>query len=263
MNRRIVIKVGSNTLTRRGGTLDTTIVSSLVDQIVELREMGYEVILVSSGAVACGRKEVTPHEALNEVQQRQLYSAVGQIKLMSLYSRLFGDYGIGIGQVLTQKKNFEAGEEYDNQKGCIEVMLACGVIPIVNENDTVSITELMFTDNDELSGLVALMMEAGTLIILSNVDGIYNAAPGTPGAEVIRKIQPGEDISKYILTSKSSSGRGGMGSKSGISSQMAAKGVRVMIANGKTKDILLSLHRDPENTVHTEFIPAKKDGRDF
>lgn len=257
MMKRLVIKVGSNVLTRPDGTLDTTIVSSLVDQIVFLRKEGYEVILISSGAVACGRTLVSPRETLDEVQQRQLYSALGQVKLMNLYARLFGDWGVQVGQILTQKKNFEAGEEYSNQKSCMEVMLHCGVVPVVNENDTVSITELMFTDNDELAGLVARMVSAETLLILSNIDGLYDDDPSAPGASVIRQVLPGEDISKYIKASKSSSGRGGMSSKGGVASELARRGIRVLIANGKRPGILMSLHNDPENTVHTEFVPSK------
>ena len=257
MKDRIVVKIGSNVLTRADGTLDTTIVSSIVDQTVELRRMGYDVILVSSGAVACGRSILKPHEALDDVQQRQLFSAVGQVKLMSLYSQLFSDYGIRVAQVLTQKKNFEEGEQYENQKDCMEVMLHCGVVPIVNENDTVSITELMFTDNDELAGLVSSMMGARTLVILSNIDGIYDSAPDSPGAAVIRSVRPGEDISSYIQATHSRAGRGGMGSKSSVAARTAAAGIRVIIANGKRQDILIRLHCDPENTIHTEFIPSE------
>jgi len=258
IEKRLVIKVGSNVLTRSDGMLDTTIVSSLVDQIVSLRREGYEVILVSSGAVACGRTLVSPRETLDEVQQRQLFSAMGQVKLMNLYARLFSDWGVQVGQILTQKKNFEAGEEYSNQKSCMEVMLHCGVVPVVNENDTVSITELMFTDNDELAGLVAKMVSAKTLVILSNIDGLYDDIPTAEGASVIRRVLPGEDISKYIKTVKSTSGRGGMSSKGGVASDLAAHGIRVIIANGKRPGILMDLHGDPDNTVHTEFIPSNE-----
>lgn len=258
MTKRLVIKVGSNVLTRSDGMLDTTIVSSLVDQIVFLRKEGYEVVLVSSGAVACGRTLVSPHDALDEVQQRQLYSALGQVKLMNLYARLFGDWKVQVGQVLTQKQNFEAGEAYSNQKSCMEVMLHCGVVPIVNENDTVSITELMFTDNDELAGLISKMVSAQTLVILSNIDGLYDDAPTAESASVIRRVLPGENISKYIKTSNSQYGRGGMTSKSSVASDLAAGGIRVLIANGKRPNILMDLHTDPDNTVHTEFVPSNE-----
>ncbi len=156
--KRIVVKVGSNVLTTDKGKLDITRLSALVDQIAQLREKDYEVILVSSGAVACGRQELKVEQDLDSVEQRQLFSAMGQVKLINLYYDLFREYGLHIGQVLTMKANFEAGDQYRNQQSCIQLMLDNGVIPIVNENDTVSLTGLMFTDNDELSGLIAQMM---------------------------------------------------------------------------------------------------------
>ena len=165
MKRRIVIKVGSNVLTRPDGKLDVTRMSALVDQIAWLRQQGIEVILVSSGAVACGRRELTVDHSLDSVEQRQLFSAVGQGKLIGLYYDLFREFNIHVGQVLTMKENFQPGEQYRNQQACMKVMLENDVLPIVNENDTVSVTELMFTDNDELSGLIAQMMEADTLIL--------------------------------------------------------------------------------------------------
>ena len=179
MKRRIVIKVGSNVLTRKDGKLDVTRMSALVDQIAWLRRQGYEVILVSSGAMASGRGELKVDHSLDSVEQRQLFSAVGQVKLVGLYYDLFREFGIHVGQVLTMKENFQPGEQYRNQQACMTVMLENDVLPIVNENDTVSVTELMFTDNDELSGLIAQMMEADTLILLSNIDGSSTATPTT------------------------------------------------------------------------------------
>ena len=154
MGKRIVVKVGSNVLTREDGKLDVTRMSAIVDQIVWLRKHDYEVILVSSGAVAAGRAELHVDHHLDSVEQRQLFSAIGQVKLVGLYYNLFREYKIKIGQVLTMKENFGAEEQYKNQEACMQVMLENNVLPIVNENDTVCITELMFTDNDELSGLM-------------------------------------------------------------------------------------------------------------
>lgn len=252
---RIVVKVGSNVLTREDGALNTTRVSSIVDQIVAARSKGYEVILVTSGAVACGRSILHPNNKLDEVQQRQLYSAVGQVRLMDLYYKLFLDYGIQAGQILTMKKNFSGKREYNNQRNCMEVMLQSGVVPIVNENDTVSIKELMFTDNDELSGLVATMMGAEALIILSNVDGVYDGNPSEHNAKVIAKVRPGDDFDRFITDTRSEFGRGGMTSKCRIASGTAAAGVKVVIANGNRDNILLDVLEKPEQTVHTEFLP--------
>ena len=254
--KRIVIKVGSNVLTRKDGKLDVTRMSALVDQIAGLRKRGIEVILVSSGAVACGRRELTVDHLLDSVEQRQLFSAVGQVKLVGLYYDLFREFGIHVGQVLTMKENFEPGEQYSNQRACMTVMLENDVLPIVNENDTVSVTELMFTDNDELSGLIAQMMQADTLILLSNIDGIYDGHPDDPQSRIIPSVAPGTDLSQYIKEEKSAFGRGGMHSKYTTASKVAQTGIRVIIANGERENILTDLFEHPESTPHTEFLPC-------
>ena len=253
MKHRIVIKVGSNVLTRRDGKLDVTRVSALVDQIAWLRRQGIEVILVSSGAVACGRRELKVSHELDSVEQRQLFSAVGQVKLVGLYYDLFREYHIHVGQVLTMKENFEPGEQYQNQRACMTVMLENDVLPIVNENDTVSVTELMFTDNDELSGLIAQMMKADTLILLSNIDGIYTGHPDDPQSELIREVAPNRDLSEYIQPEKSAFGRGGMHSKYTTASRVQRAGIRVIIANGERDNILIDLMERPQDIPHTEF----------
>ena len=253
---RIAVKVGSNVLTRRDGTLDVTRMSALVDQIAELHKTGVEIILVSSGAVASGRSEVHSAKKLDSVDQRQLFSAVGQAKLINRYYELFREHGIAVGQVLTMKENFATRRHYLNQKNCMTVMLENGVIPIVNENDTISVSELMFTDNDELSGLIASMMDAQALIILSNIDGIYNGSPADPTSEVIREIGQGKDLSSYIQTSKSSFGRGGMLTKTNIARKVADEGITVIVANGKRDNILVDLIQHPESTLCTRFIPS-------
>ncbi len=253
---RIAVKVGSNVLTRRDGTLDVTRMSALVDQIAELHKAGVEIILVSSGAVASGRSEVHPAKKLDSVDQRQLFSAVGQAKLINRYYELFREHGIAVGQVLTMKENFATRRHYLNQKNCMTVMLENSVIPIVNENDTISVSELMFTDNDELSGLIASMMDAQALIILSNINGIYNGSPADPTSEVIREIGQGKDLSSYIQASKSSFGRGGMLTKTNIARKVADEGITVIIANGKRDNILVDLIQHPKDTLCTRFIPS-------
>ena len=251
--KKIVVKVGSNVLTRKDGKLDRTRVSALVDQIAWLRNNGHEVILVSSGAMASGRGELKVDHNLDSVEQRQLFSALGQAKLIGLYYDLFREYGMHVGQVLTMKENFEPGEQYENQKACMTVMLENDVIPIVNENDTVSVTELMFTDNDELSGLIAQMMKADTLILLSNIDGIYTGNPDDPASKLISRVEPGTDLSQYIQPEKSAFGRGGMHSKYTTASKVQLAGIRVIIANGERDDILVDLAERAASTPHTEF----------
>ena len=255
MKRRIVIKIGSNVLTRKDGKLDVTRVSAIVDQVAWLRRHDIEVILVSSGAVACGRRELTVDHSLDSVEQRQLFSAVGQVKLVGLYYDLFREFGIHIGQVLTMKENFQPGEQYRNQQACMKVMLENDVLPIVNENDTVSVTELMFTDNDELSGLIAQMMQAETLILLSNIDGIYDGHPDDPESKIIPEVAPETDLSQYIKEEKSAFGRGGMHSKYTTAQKVQKTGIRVIIANGERENILVDLIENKQNVPHTEFIP--------
>lgn len=253
---RIAVKVGSNVLTRNDGTLDITRMSAIVDQIATLRRNNIQVILISSGAVAAGRNELNLDQRLDYVSARQLYSAVGQAKLINRYYELFRDHGIACGQVLVTKDYFSTRRHYLNQLHCMNVMLANNVIPVVNENDTVSLTELMFTDNDELSGILASMMGAQALIILSNIDGIYTGDPSLPSSSLISDIMPGDDISRYIRASKSSLGRGGMTTKHRIATKVASEGIAVMIANGKRDDILLSLMGIGSPMPHTLFHPS-------
>ncbi len=263
--RRVVVKIGSNVLTRGDGTLDVTRISALTDQIATLCREGGErvqVIVISSGAVASGRGELAGQVSrLDPVSERQLFSAVGQIKLIDRYYNLFRDHGIACGQVLTTKESLSTRRHYLNQKNCMETMLSVGVVPIVNENDTISVTELMFTDNDELSGLVSTMMSADALIILSNIDGIFTGNPADPASQLIREIAPdGGDLSGYIQSSRSSFGRGGMLTKSRIARQVAAEGIEVIIANGKRENVLtdLVLRRETSGAPFTRFVPFPK-----
>jgi len=257
--KKIAVKIGSNVLTRPDGTLDITRMSALVDQIAFLHKKGIEVVIVSSGAVASGRSIMGISKKMDVVDQRQLFSAVGQAKLINHYWDLFRDHGITVGQVLTMKENFSSRRHYLNQRNCMQVMLDNHVIPIVNENDTVSVSELMFTDNDELSGLIASMMDMEALIILSNIDGIFNGSPSNPASKVIREVNKGQDISDFIQTTKSTFGRGGMGTKTTIARKIADQGIDVFIANGKTDNILLKLLDVKENVVCTRFVASSEE----
>ena len=255
--RRIVVKVGSNVLTRVDGTLDTDRMAALADQIAALHRAGVEVIVESSGAVAAGRGVIAAGHWLDAVSARQLYSAVGQVKLIRRYYELFDARGIVCGQVLTTKQDFETRRHYLNQRNSIRVMLENGVVPIVNENDTVAVTELMFTDNDELSGLLSTMIGAEALVLLTNVDGICDGMPGAPGVEVIREIAPGQrDLPDCIRDAKSSFGRGGMLTKSRIARKVAAEGIETIIADGRRDGILPDLLAEGSRTLCTRFLPS-------
>ncbi|MFI3281148.1 MAG: glutamate 5-kinase [Rikenellaceae bacterium] len=258
--KSVVVKIGSNVLTHANGTLNTTRLSSLVDQIVELQSAGIKVIVVSSGAVAAGRREIAlGSRRLDSVSERQLFSAVGQVKLINKYYNLFHDHGVTCGQVLTTKEAFSSRTHYLNQQNCMRTMLENGVIPIINENDTISVTELMFTDNDELSGLVATMMGVDALVILSNIDGIFDGDPSLETSTVIREIDSSNsDISEFISTSKSQYGRGGMLTKSRISSKVADEGIEVIVANGRREGILPALLLGDQDVVATRFTPSQR-----
>lgn len=254
--RRIAVKVGSNVITGKDGSLDTGRMLRLVEEIAILRKQGVEVILISSGAVAAGRNEIVPSKKTNIISARQIWAAIGQVKLMSNYQFLFGKYGIQAGQLLATKEAFRDRMHYLNMKNCISAMLENNVLPVVNENDTISITELMFTDNDELSGLISSMMDCGSLIILSNVDGIYNGTPGKAGSELIRIIDENSvDPDQYISTSKSGFGRGGMLTKCSIARKIASEGINVYIANGTRDSIITDIVRN-KDVPCTRFIAA-------
>ncbi len=259
--KRVVVKIGSNVLTSGNGTLDMDRIAALTDQVATLYRSGVEVIMVSSGAVASGRSQLTPRsKKLDSVAARQLFSAVGQAKLINRYYDLFGKYDIVCGQVLTTKESLSTRRHYLNQRNCMGVMLENGVVPIINENDTISVTELMFTDNDELSGMVATMMGADALIILSNIDGIYSGDPKDPASEVIRTVSGDvADLSQYISTTKSQFGRGGMLTKCRIACKVADEGVEVIIANGKRDNILCDLVMEGSDVICTRFTPSTKE----
>jgi glutamate 5-kinase len=208
-------------LTSASRMLDEVRIAHLVEQIAQLHRDGKKVVLVTSGAVASGRSMVKFGRKLDTVSERQVLSSIGQVKLMNLYSQLFDKHSLKIAQVLVTKEDFRTREHYLNMKNCLTALLDNGIIPVVNENDAVSVTALMFTDNDELSGLLATMMGSDELIILTNVDGIYNGDPKKEGTTVLRSIDASQtDLSEYISTTKSDFGRGGMLTKCRIAQKI-------------------------------------------
>jgi glutamate 5-kinase len=254
--QRIVVKIGSNVLTQANGLPDERRISHLVDQIVTLKKRGIAVVVVSSGAVASGRSLISISEKHDAVAARQLLASIGQIKLINTYLSLFEKQQLLCSQVLVTKEDFRDRKHYLNIKNCLSILLKHNVIPIVNENDVVSVTELMFTDNDELAGLVASMLNADALIILSNVDGVFNGDPKSPESSVIEEIKRNQEgIDAFISTAKSGSGRGGMVTKLGMAQKVAKLGIPVHIANG-TRDHILTDVID-QKAVHTFFVPEK------
>jgi glutamate 5-kinase len=257
-SRRITVKVGSNIITQNDGSLNIGRILRIVEDVAVLCKQGIEVILISSGAVASGRGEVSPSKRTNIVAAKQVWAAIGQVKLMSSYQFLFGKYGIQAGQLLAAKESFRDRRHYLNMKNCISAMLENHVLPIVNENDTISINELMFTDNDELSGLISSMMDCQSLIILSNVDGIYDGEPGIPGTKLITKIDKDSDNpEQFISAVKSGFGRGGMFTKCSVARKLSTEGIDVYIANGTRDAIITDIVRG-KDVPYTHFVAGTK-----
>ncbi len=252
--RRIVVKVGTNVITARNGKLDPAILDSLTEQIAALMQGGVEVILVTSGAVGAGRGIVSLSGNLTPVETRQVLAATGQIRLINAYNSRFEKHGLLGAQLLVTKGDFRDRQHYLNMRTCFEALLAQKIVPIVNENDAVAVTELMFTDNDELSGLIASMLQVDAHIILSNVDGLFDTQ--TEGNPVIEEIDPGsKNFSQYIRPGKSEFGRGGMLTKCNIAHKLSRLGITVHIANGTTPGILQTIARGGK--TGTKFIAQK------
>ncbi len=261
--QKITIKVGSNVLTdEQSQQPNVLFMSDLVRQITDLHRQNIEVVLVSSGAVAAGRGALQLNHKLDLVSERQVLASVGQVKLLEIYSRLFAQHGILCAQVLVTKEDFRDRTHYLNMKNCLVALLKNGIIPIVNENDVVSVTELMFTDNDELAGLVASMLQTEALFVLSNVDGVFDGNPTAPNARLISEIgREITDFSAFVSSKKSSFGRGGMITKCNLAHKIAGLGISVYIANGKTENILKQLTE--KQAVGTHFLPEKKNVSDL
>lgn len=254
--KRIVIKVGSNVLTKQDGLPDLVRIEHLVEQIAEIKKQNKEVILVSSGAVACGKSLLSVSDKFDDVATRQLFASVGQVKLINTYSNFFEKKGLVCAQVLVTKEDFRDRLHYLNMKNCFNILLQHNVVPVVNENDVISVTELMFTDNDELAGLIASQLNADALIILSNVNGIYNGDPKNEASKVIETIDDTfSGFSGFITTTKSTFGRGGMKTKSNMAYKVAQLGISVHIANGKTENVIPKILSG--GVVNTRFLPKK------
>jgi len=250
-----VIKIGSNVITQNTGIPDFDRIATLCHQVATLKSQGKKVVLVTSGAVAFGRQNIVLPEKTNPVLKKQIWAANGQISLIHTYKEIFAGLGYSIAQILVTKEDFRDRKHYLNMKNCIEGLLSQEIIPVINENDTVAITELMFTDNDELAGLSAAMVNADTLILLTNVDGIYDGPPEQEGSAIIQKVdESSQDLGNFIQAGKSSFGRGGMLTKLNMAKKSANLGIKVFIANGKKDNILQQIVDG--KAICTYFEPA-------
>ncbi|HEX8037674.1 MAG TPA: glutamate 5-kinase [Chryseosolibacter sp.] len=254
--RVITLKVGSNVITNADGLPDEEVIASISQQIKDLKRRGHAVILVTSGAVAAGRSIYQFPKKADTVVQRQVLAALGQVKLISLYKEAFDREGMLCAQVLVTKEDFKSRHHYLNMQNCVSALLTHDIVPILNENDVVSITELMFTDNDELAGLVSAMMNASLLVILTNVDGVYDGDPAQPGTTLIHVYDPRVvRLQEIAMGKKSGFGRGGILTKCQTSEKIAGIGIPVHIANGKTRNVVLRI-LDGEQ-VGTRFPPRR------
>ncbi len=257
--RRVVLKVGTNLLTAGTEQLDLEVMAGLVGQIARLRQRGVEVVLVSSGAVAAGRHRL--HQAVDrpDLPLRQVWAAVGQSLLMDAYDQLFRWHDVTIAQALLTRSDLQNRVSYLNARNTFLGLLALGAVPIVNENDVVAVDELAdvrIGDNDTLSALVAGLVEADVLVLLTDIDGLYSADPRRhPNAELIPLVERIDATIEGLAGGTTSSRAiGGMVTKIQAAKLATAAGVAVVIVNGQTPDVLARLAAG--EALGTLFAPA-------
>jgi len=264
MAKRIIVKIGSQVLCKSGGALNIDVLSNLVGQLGTLGADGWQLLLVSSGAVAAGSglDDKQLQRIPDPVARKQVMAATGQVRLMQTYRELFERQGLSIAQVLTSKSDFQTRRHYLNMRGCIEALLAAGIVPVVNENDVVAITELMFTDNDELAGLLAGMVNADLLCLLSTVPGVYDGDPDDPETRCIKRWDDRRyQLEDIVSRGTSSLGRGGMHSKLAIARKTAKLGTEVVIADGAEPGIVQKMINESAGTRFPAMAgtsPAKR-----
>ncbi|MDN3665502.1 glutamate 5-kinase [Algibacter miyuki] len=241
--QRIVIKVGTNVMTNKDNRIVRPVLRRLVKQIAELYERDIMTILVSSGSAIAGKEVLGKSKIKDKTVRRQVYSSIGQPRMMRLYYDIFHDYGMKCAQVLPTKRDFSPGVHRQNMINCCEGLLSEGVIPIANEDDAVSVTMSMFSDNDELASLIAQLINADKLIILTDIDGLYTGHPESASSDLIKNVDPGDDLDKYIQDNNKGEGegRGGMGSKLDYAQQTAANNIPTYIANGKSDNTIIDI----------------------
>ncbi len=258
---RIVVKAGTSVLTGDAGdTLDISVMRDLVSQIAQLHEMdGAQMLLVTSGAIAAGRQSAAETPSIPDIPTRQVYAALGQSRLMHIYADLFASHDIGVAQVLLTLHDLSQRQSYLNVRNTLLSLLDLGVVPIVNENDVVAADEIgeIFGDNDRLSSLIAALIDADLLIILSDVDGLYTADPGSdPTATRIATVDTVDD-SVFAMAGehRNAWARGGMPTKLHAAHLVTTSGIAMAICRGRNPDALLRVARG--EPVGTFFKPAQ------
>jgi len=253
--KRIVVKVGSAVLTGKSG-LDTAIIESLADDLASLGRSGREIILVSSGAVAAGRMRLGLGKRALLLREKQAVAAVGQSSLMQAYESALARHGKKVAQVLLTHDDFSKRERYLNVRNTLFTLLEWGILPVINENDTVSVKELRFGDNDTLAAMLASLVDADVFICLTDVDALYTANPSTdPDARPVYTVgRVGHEIEAMAGNVVGALGTGGMQSKIRAAKMVAAKGGASLIGPGRQPSILQRLFAG--EAVGTFFLPA-------
>lgn len=254
---RVVVKVGSNVLTWEGG-LNLEVVAAISRQICTLIDGGREVVLVSSGAMAAGLKKMGFPARPDTIPERQAVAAVGQAGLILEYELAFGRYGRRVAQVLLTGDGLHSRKRYLNARNTINQLLEWGVVPIINENDTVSVEEIKFGDNDNLSAMIALMLGADLLINLTDIDGLYDCDPRShPEARLIPLVTTiGREVETCATGIPGSLGTGGMLTKIKAARKVNTAGIPMVIAGGRAPDVLPRLLEG--ETLGTFFAPKKE-----
>ena len=233
--KRVVVKVGTSTLTHATGSFNIRHLESLVKTVSDIRNSGVEIILVSSGAIGLGMAKLGLRERPKDTPTKQACAAVGQCELMNMYDRLFGDYNITVAQVLLTKYVL-SDERKENVVNALERIIASGAIPIVNENDVVAIDELELEvgENDSLAAIVSVLTGADLLIIMSDIDGLYDGDPkANPGAKLISRVENiSGEIERYASGAGTQLGTGGMATKIKATKIANASGIDMLIING-------------------------------
>ena len=255
--KRIVVKVGSGVLTEDNG-LNLKALRSISRQICQLADRGLEIILVSSGAMASGIKKIGLSKRPDEIPKRQAVAAVGQAGLIMEYEKAFARYNKKVAQILLTSDDLVNRKRYLNARNTLCTLLSWQVIPIINENDTVAVEEIKFGDNDNLSAMITLLMDADILINLTDIDGLYNKDPRkNQDAELISVVTTiKKDIEKYASDIPGALGTGGMLSKIIAAKKVTTAGIPMLIARGEKPDILIKLFSGEEHG--TFFIPKKE-----
>lgn len=238
--RRVVIKVGSSTLTYENGRLNLSRIEGLVRQLADIHNRGYEVILVTSGAIGAGMGKLGLKSRPETIPEKQAAAAVGQGILLHMYEKLFGEYGQTVAQILLTREDMIQRTRFINARNTLFKLLEQGIIPIINENDAVVVDEIKFGDNDTLSALVASLVEADLLILLSDIDGLYDANPRlNPEAKIIPWVNEiTAEIENMAGGAGSSLGTGGMATKISAARIAVSSGTAMVIANGSKQGII-------------------------